>query len=162
MRSRNCAKPSTIAAIMRQRRDACSLRPNSCLVRPARDNRLEALGRGVFLCISPWNFPLAIFLGQIAAALVAGNSVVAKPAEQTPLIAAEAIRALHRCWRARLGSASHAGRRRARRGACRRSARRRRRLHRLDGSRLAHQSRARGQRRARSCRSLPKPAASMR
>ncbi|WP_219322882.1 bifunctional proline dehydrogenase/L-glutamate gamma-semialdehyde dehydrogenase PutA [Methylovirgula sp. HY1] len=61
------------------------------------DNKLEALGRGVFLCISPWNFPLAIFLGQIAAALVAGNSVIAKPAEQTPLIAAETVRALHRC-----------------------------------------------------------------
>lgn len=45
-------------------------------------------GRGVFVCISPWNFPLAIFLGQVAAALVAGNTVVAKPAPQTPLIAA--------------------------------------------------------------------------
>ncbi len=61
------------------------------------DNRLEVLGRGVFVCISPWNFPLAIFLGQIAAALVTGNSVIAKPAEQTPLIAAETVRALHRC-----------------------------------------------------------------
>lgn len=61
------------------------------------DNRLATLGRGVFVCISPWNFPLAIFLGQVAAALVTGNSVVAKPAEQTPLIAAETIRALHRC-----------------------------------------------------------------
>ncbi|MGA3303507.1 MAG: bifunctional proline dehydrogenase/L-glutamate gamma-semialdehyde dehydrogenase PutA [Methylovirgula sp.] len=59
-------------------------------------NRLEALGRGVFLGISPWNFPLAIFLGQVAAALVCGNSVIAKPSEQTPLIAAEAIRAFHR------------------------------------------------------------------
>jgi RHH-type transcriptional regulator, proline utilization regulon repressor / proline dehydrogenase / delta 1-pyrroline-5-carboxylate dehydrogenase len=49
----------------------------------------------VFVAISPWNFPLAIFLGQITAALMAGNSVVAKPAEQTPLIAAEAIRLLH-------------------------------------------------------------------
>ncbi|MDF9398603.1 bifunctional proline dehydrogenase/L-glutamate gamma-semialdehyde dehydrogenase PutA [Vibrio sp. 1180_3] len=48
-------------------------------------------GRGVFVCISPWNFPLAIFLGQIAAALVAGNTVVAKPAEQTSLIAARAV-----------------------------------------------------------------------
>ncbi|MCG3721007.1 bifunctional proline dehydrogenase/L-glutamate gamma-semialdehyde dehydrogenase PutA [Vibrio cincinnatiensis] len=48
-------------------------------------------GRGVFVCISPWNFPLAIFLGQITAALVAGNTVVAKPAEQTSLIAARAI-----------------------------------------------------------------------
>jgi len=48
-------------------------------------------GRGIFLCISPWNFPLAIFTGQIAAALVAGNAVIAKPAEQTPLIAARAV-----------------------------------------------------------------------
>lgn len=53
----------------------------------------EALG--VTICISPWNFPLAIFLGQITAALAAGNTVVAKPAEQTPLIAAEAVRLLH-------------------------------------------------------------------
>lgn len=49
-------------------------------------------GRGVFVCISPWNFPLAIYAGQIAAALAAGNAVLAKPAEQTPLIAAEAVR----------------------------------------------------------------------
>ena len=52
-------------------------------------------GRGVFACISPWNFPLAIFTGQIAAALAAGNTVVAKPAEQTPLVAAAAVRLLH-------------------------------------------------------------------
>ena len=51
-------------------------------------NELSYSGRGVFLCISPWNFPLAIFLGQITAALAAGNAVVAKPAEQTPRIAA--------------------------------------------------------------------------
>ncbi|MFT5711082.1 MAG: RHH-type proline utilization regulon transcriptional repressor/proline dehydrogenase [Halioglobus sp.] len=54
-------------------------------------NELSLHGRGVFLCISPWNFPLAIFVGQVAAALAAGNSVIAKPAEQTPLIAARAI-----------------------------------------------------------------------
>ena len=60
------------------------------------DNRLDCHGRGVFVCISPWNFPLSIFLGQIAAALAAGNSVLAKPAEQTPLIAAMAIEILHR------------------------------------------------------------------
>src|SRR6202048_1546930 len=58
-------------------------------------NRLALRGRGVFVAISPWNFPLAIFLGQVTAALMAGNAVVAKPAEQTPLIAAEAIRLLH-------------------------------------------------------------------
>jgi RHH-type transcriptional regulator, proline utilization regulon repressor / proline dehydrogenase / delta 1-pyrroline-5-carboxylate dehydrogenase len=57
-------------------------------------NSLRLRGRGVFIAISPWNFPLAIFLGQITAALMAGNAVVAKPAEQTPLIAAEAIRLL--------------------------------------------------------------------
>jgi RHH-type proline utilization regulon transcriptional repressor/proline dehydrogenase/delta 1-pyrroline-5-carboxylate dehydrogenase len=50
---------------------------------------------GIVVCISPWNFPLAIFTGQVAAALVAGNAVIAKPAEQTPLIAAEAVRLLH-------------------------------------------------------------------
>jgi RHH-type proline utilization regulon transcriptional repressor/proline dehydrogenase/delta 1-pyrroline-5-carboxylate dehydrogenase len=58
-------------------------------------NELHHRGRGVFVCISPWNFPLAIFLGQVTGALAAGNAVVAKPAEQTPLIAAEAIRLLH-------------------------------------------------------------------
>ncbi|NEX48535.1 bifunctional proline dehydrogenase/L-glutamate gamma-semialdehyde dehydrogenase PutA [Pseudotabrizicola algicola] len=52
--------------------------------------------RGIFACISPWNFPLAIFTGQIAAALAAGNAVLAKPAEQTPLIAAFAVGLLHR------------------------------------------------------------------
>jgi RHH-type proline utilization regulon transcriptional repressor/proline dehydrogenase/delta 1-pyrroline-5-carboxylate dehydrogenase len=59
-------------------------------------NELRMRGRGVFVCISPWNFPLAIFTGQVAAALAAGNAVVAKPAEQTPLVAFEAIRLLHR------------------------------------------------------------------
>ena len=58
-------------------------------------NELRYRGRGVIVCISPWNFPLAIFVGQIAAALAAGNTVVAKPAEQTPLVAAEAVRLLH-------------------------------------------------------------------
>jgi RHH-type proline utilization regulon transcriptional repressor/proline dehydrogenase/delta 1-pyrroline-5-carboxylate dehydrogenase len=58
-------------------------------------NRLALRGRGVFGCISPWNFPLAIFTGQVAAALAAGNTVVAKPAEQTPLIAARAVEILH-------------------------------------------------------------------
>ena len=56
---------------------------------------LRYRGRGVFVCISPWNFPLAIFLGQVSGALAAGNAVVAKPAEQTPLIAVEAVRLLH-------------------------------------------------------------------
>ncbi len=59
------------------------------------ENVLRKSGRGVFVCISPWNFPLAIFMGQVVAALVSGNGVVAKPAEQTPLIAFEAVRLLH-------------------------------------------------------------------
>ncbi|MGQ0384429.1 MAG: bifunctional proline dehydrogenase/L-glutamate gamma-semialdehyde dehydrogenase PutA [Gammaproteobacteria bacterium] len=57
-------------------------------------NRLVLRGRGVFACISPWNFPLAIFTGQVAAALAAGNAVVAKPAEQVPLVAAAMVRLL--------------------------------------------------------------------
>ena len=88
----------------------------------------------MFACISPWNFPLAIFTGQIAAALGAGNAVIAKPAEQTPLIAA-----------ARRAAAARGGRAGGRRCICCRAtgatsaralvgrpARRRRRLHRLD------------------------------
>jgi RHH-type proline utilization regulon transcriptional repressor/proline dehydrogenase/delta 1-pyrroline-5-carboxylate dehydrogenase len=59
------------------------------------DNRLALHGRGPFVTISPWNFPLAIFAGQLAAALAAGNSVLAKPAPQTPLIAARAVALLH-------------------------------------------------------------------
>ena len=58
-------------------------------------NELQLHGRGVFVCISPWNFPLAIFLGQIAAALAAGNTVIAKPAEQTTLTAHLAVQILH-------------------------------------------------------------------
>ncbi|MGB1580237.1 MAG: L-glutamate gamma-semialdehyde dehydrogenase, partial [Nevskiales bacterium] len=59
-------------------------------------NLYSTVGRGPVLCISPWNFPLAIFTGQIAAALVAGNPVLAKPATQTPLIAYVVVRLLHR------------------------------------------------------------------
>jgi RHH-type proline utilization regulon transcriptional repressor/proline dehydrogenase/delta 1-pyrroline-5-carboxylate dehydrogenase len=58
-------------------------------------NQLRLHGRGVFVCISPWNFPLAIFAGQVAAALVAGNSVAAKPAEQTPAVAQRMVALLH-------------------------------------------------------------------
>lgn len=58
-------------------------------------NELRLHGRGVFVCISPWNFPLAIFAGQVVAALVAGNTVAAKPAEQTPAVAAAFVELLH-------------------------------------------------------------------
>ncbi len=58
-------------------------------------NELYLHGRGVFVCISPWNFPLAIFMGQVVAALAAGNSVIAKPADQTTLIGYAAVKLLH-------------------------------------------------------------------
>ena len=58
-------------------------------------NELRLMGRGVWVCISPWNFPLAIFTGQVAAALATGNAVLAKPAEQTPGVAWEMVRLLH-------------------------------------------------------------------
>jgi RHH-type transcriptional regulator, proline utilization regulon repressor / proline dehydrogenase / delta 1-pyrroline-5-carboxylate dehydrogenase len=58
-------------------------------------NELQLHGRGVFVCISPWNFPLAIFAGQVVAALVTGNAVAAKPAEQTPAVALRFVALLH-------------------------------------------------------------------
>ena len=58
-------------------------------------NELRLIGRGPWVCISPWNFPLAIFVGQVAAALATGNTVLAKPAEQTPGVAWEAVKLLH-------------------------------------------------------------------
>ena len=65
------------------RRSARAVRGAELLPGPTGErNELRLVGRGVFVCISPWNFPLAIFTGQIAAALAAGNAVIAKPAEQ--------------------------------------------------------------------------------
>jgi len=58
-------------------------------------NTLRMEGRGAWVCISPWNFPLAIFMGQVAAALATGNTVLAKPAEQTPAVALDAVKLLH-------------------------------------------------------------------
>ena len=90
-----CARRSTSAATTPR---ACRADFGSPLALPGptgESNRLELAGRGVFACISPWNFPLAIFTGQVSAALAAGNAVVAKPAEQTPLIAARAVALLH-------------------------------------------------------------------
>ncbi len=69
-----------------------SLAPISMPGPTGESNEVRMRGRGIFICISPWNFPLAIFAGQIAGALAAGNCVVAKPAEQTPLIASETIK----------------------------------------------------------------------
>ena len=124
----------------------CARRSISCATTPAEAAeapRPTTSARGVFVCISPWNFPLAIFTGQVAAALAAGNAVIAKPAEQTPLIAARAVGAAARGRRAR-GRAAAAARRRAvgRRGADRRPAHRRRLLHRLDRRRQGDRPRA--------------------
>jgi RHH-type proline utilization regulon transcriptional repressor/proline dehydrogenase/delta 1-pyrroline-5-carboxylate dehydrogenase len=58
-------------------------------------NELTLTARGPWVCISPWNFPLAIFIGQVAAALATGNTVLAKPAEQTPAVALEAVKLMH-------------------------------------------------------------------
>ena len=80
---------------MRHKAGRCSSKARRCRGRPARATCWELHGRGAFVAISPWNFPLAIFLGQVTAALMAGNAVIAKPAEQTPRIAAEAVALLH-------------------------------------------------------------------
>ncbi len=77
---------------MRARED---LKPQTLTGPTGEFNQLSLHPRGVIACISPWNFPMAIFTGQVVAALVTGNTVIAKPAEQTPLIAAEIIHLLH-------------------------------------------------------------------
>ena len=69
--------------------------PETLLGPTGESNQLSLHGRGVFVCISPWNFPLAIFTGQVVAGLAAGNSVIAKPADQTVLIGHAAVKLLH-------------------------------------------------------------------
>ena len=126
-------------------------------------NELRMNGRGVFVCISPWNFPLAIFAGQVVAALVAGNTVAAKPAEQTPAVAARMVDLLHEAGvpEGRAGAAARPGRDDRRRRSpptctARASASPARR-------RSPRSSSARWRTRtARSCRSSPRPAASTR
>ena len=70
--------------------------PQSLTSPTGESNQLSLHGRGVFFCISPWNFPLAIFTGQITAALASGNAVIAKPADPTPLVGAYAVRLMHK------------------------------------------------------------------
>ena len=97
---RRSARQPTTAAGMRCMRASDFAAPRE-LAGPTGERNTWALGgRGVFAAISPWNFPLAIFTGQVAAALAAGNAVAAKPAEQTPLVAARAVALLHRGRRA--------------------------------------------------------------
>ena len=71
------------------------MQPVALLGATGETNELRLVARGVWVCISPWNFPLAIFTGQIAAALATGNAVLAKPAEQTPGVAWKMVRLLH-------------------------------------------------------------------
>ena len=122
-----------------------SLAPESMPGPTGETNELHHRGRGVFVCISPWNFPLAIFTGQIAAALVAGNSVVAKPAEQTPLIASAAVGLLHAAGIAPAALQLVPGDGRIGAALVARSARRGRRLHGIDRGRATDQPRARRQ-----------------
>ena len=162
MASPKFARPPTSAAGMRCVRGATSPRRANCRDRPASATPGRSAGAACSPAISPWNFPLAIFTGQIAAALAAGNAVAAKPAEQTPLIAARAVALLHRGRRAARRAGAAAGRRHGRPGAGERSAHRRRRLHRRHRDRaVASRSRSpRGP--GRSFRSSPRPAASTR
>jgi RHH-type proline utilization regulon transcriptional repressor/proline dehydrogenase/delta 1-pyrroline-5-carboxylate dehydrogenase len=95
MRRPTCARRWTSCGITRQRRVRKFFRPEDMPGPTGELNQLYLHGRGVFACIAPWNFPLAIFTGQAAAALAAGNTVLAKPAEQTPLIAYEAVKLMH-------------------------------------------------------------------
>ncbi len=91
-----CARRSISCATMRRSARAEFSGAACVLPGPTGErNELTLHGRGVFACISPWNFPLAIFTGQVAAALASGNAVIAKPAEQTPLVAHEAVKLLH-------------------------------------------------------------------
>lgn len=73
----------------------CIMQPQTLPGPTGESNVLRLTARGPWACISPWNFPLAIFTGQVAAALATGNTVLAKPAEQTPAVAQEAVRLLH-------------------------------------------------------------------
>jgi len=131
--------------------------PNSAMPQPlpgptGERNEIGLYGRGVFACISPWNFPLSIFTGQIAAALAAGNAVIAKPAEQTPLVAAAAVR--HLLAAGIPGDALHllpGERRNGRRRTGRRFANRRDRVHRPRPRRRARSIRAWRRGPARSC-----------
>ena len=156
---RRCAKRRLSCAITPARARADFAGPERLPGPTGERNELALHGRGVFACISPWNFPLAIFTGQVAAALAAGNAVVAKPAEQTPLVAAAAVRRLLAAGIPGRRAASVARlRRERRRRAHRRSAHRRRRLHRLDRDGARDQPRARPPLRADRAARSPRPA----
>ena len=90
-----CARRSISCATTRRWRARISPAPKRSAGTDRRAQQLSLHGRGVFACISPWNFPVAIFTGQIAGALAAGNAVVAKPAEQTPITRLRRDRLLH-------------------------------------------------------------------
>ncbi len=139
------ARGGRLPALLRERGAAAVRRRRSrCRARRGRPTRWRCGARGPFAAISPWNFPLAIFTGQVAAALAAGNPVLAKPAEQTPIVAWLAVQAAARGGRAAGRAASPARRRRGRRRARQGRARGRRRLHRLQRDGLGDQPGAGG------------------
>ena len=143
MRSAKCARPSISAVTTQCSRAEHFSHPISLRSPTGESNELALHGRGVFACISPWNFPLAIHVGQIAAALAAGNAVIAKPAEQTPLIAQRVAQFLLAAGvPADVYALLPGARRNRRRGAGRRSAHRRRRVYRIDRGRRADRSRS--------------------
>ena len=111
MRSPRCAKPSDFCRYYAARGRELFGAPQELHGPTGERNLLSLHGRGVFVCISPWNFPLAIFTGQIVAALMAGNAVVAKPAPATPLIAHAMTRLLHEAGVPRGSAAADARRR---------------------------------------------------
>ena len=151
-RSPKCARRSISAATTRPARAASSASRSRCPRPPARRTRSRCTAAACSPASRPWNFPLAIFTGQVAAALAAGNTVAAKPAEQTPLCAALAVEVMLRRGPARRRDRAAARPRRdGRRGARRRCARRRRRVHRLDRGRLGDRAHAR-RATCRSCR----------
>ena len=145
------ARGGRLPALLRRRGAPPVRRPGAASrARRASATRSTLNGRGVFACISPWNFPLAIFTGQVAAALAAGNAVLAKPAEQTPITAFLATRLLHEAGVPERRAASLAGQRPPRRGARQGRARAR-----------ASPSPARTRRRGRSRRRSPSAASAI-
>ena len=148
-RCSKCARRSISCAFMRPRRGASSPGRCRCPARPASSTSCACTAAACSPASRPWNFPLAIFIGPVAAALAAGNAVIAKPAEQTPLIGALAVELMHQAG---------IPQRRRPAGAGRRQGRRRtltahpliagRRLHRLDRHRAGDQPHAGRARRA--------------
>ena len=156
------ARGESISAAITPPRRGAALSPVALPGPTGESNELRYRGRGVFVCISPWNFPLAIFTGQIAARARRRQYGRRQARRADAADRCRSGQAPARGRRAGRRAASGAGRRRGRRRAGRRRARGRRRLHRIDGSRRARSTARSPPKTARSYRSSPRPAASMR